>query len=123
MSNQDAIFHVDSVSVAGKPIPFQDGSATLDGVARYENKPVPAGSGRDGTIRSRIPTTVKMKLLFNSAQNPADFIGMTNVQITLRDLEAPRRALCNSCSFATMGEIGSGPVDIVFNVLEPVQWL
>jgi hypothetical protein len=31
--------------------------------------------------------------------------------------------VANKCSFASMGRVGDGAVDISFNVLEPIQWL
>lgn len=124
MAGTDSIlFRADQITVDGKPVAIEDGSAMLEGASRFENEVVASGTGDDYLKRKRVPTTFKFKLQFGSKINPEDYAQMVGVQITARDSQTQRRALMNNCAFAKMGEIGGGTVEVTFNVLSPVQWL
>ncbi|WP_198089084.1 hypothetical protein [Variovorax sp. E3] len=118
------LYHIDTITVAGAPLDFEDGTGSITGAARYENEVVPSGpKGRDYTKRKRVPTTFKCKLQFGPKTDPQSYTEIAGAQIAARDSKTGRRALMNNCSFASMGEIGTGSVDITFNVLSPIQWL
>jgi hypothetical protein len=121
----ETLFHVDVMTVSGKPIGIEDGSATIQGALGFANTTVPNSNPNapDGQRRSRVPRSIAAKIMFKPGVNVADIGAWKNVQITLRDLQSGRRVMANNCSIATLGEIGNGTVDIVFNVLEPFQWL
>ncbi len=121
----ETLFHVDVLTAAGKAVGIEDGSATIQGALGFANTTVPNSNpnAADGQRRSRVPRSIAAKILFKPGVNVADFAKMKKIQITLRDLQSGRRCMANNCSIATMGDIGSGTVDIVFNVLEPFQWL
>lgn len=123
MANESQLFHIDTIVVAGKALAFEDSTGTLTGAARFENTVVTSASGDDFTSRKRVPTTLRCKIQFGNTINPADFAKMSQEQISARDSVSGRRALMPKCSFASMGEIGGGSVDITFNVLAPIQWL
>ena len=122
-ANDNLLFHIDTIVVDGAPVAFEDGSGTISGAARFENEVVPSGSGDDFEKRKRVPTLFKCKIQFGPAVNPDSYAKMRNVQITARDGQAGRKALMAKCSLASFGEVGGGSVDIVFNVLAPIQWL
>jgi hypothetical protein len=121
----ETLFHVDVLTAAGKALGIEDGSATIQGALGFANTTVPNSNpnAADGQRRARVARSIAAKILFKPGVNVADFAKMKNIQITLRDLQSGRRCMANNCSIATMGDIGSGTVDIVFNVLEPYQWL
>lgn len=117
------LFHIDTISVSGAPLAFEDGTGSLTGAARFENETVPSATGPDYAKRKRVPTTLKCKLQFGPNSDPQSFANVAGAQIAARDSKTGRRALMNNCAFASMGEIGAGSVDITFNVLSGVQWL
>lgn len=117
------LFHIDNILIDGAPIAFEDGSGTLTGAARFENEVVPSGTGDDFSKRKRVPTTFKCKLQFGPLVDPQGYADIVGAQIAARDQKSGRRALLPNCSFASMGEIGAGSVDVTFNVLSPIQWL
>lgn len=123
MANDQSLFHVDSITVDGKPLAIEDGTAMVDGVAGYANAIVASASGPDYTKRQRVPRTLTMKVQFGPSVNPDDLKNIRNAQVVLRDLEAPRRCMAPNCSFASMGAVGGGTVDLTLNVLEPYIWL
>lgn len=122
-SADSSLFRIETIVVDGKPIAFEDGSATLSGAARFENELVPSASGNDFSKRKRVGTMLKVKLQFNNAVDPAVLAATAGVQITARDSQSGRRALMNNCMFGSLGELGVGSVDITYNVLSPIQWL
>jgi hypothetical protein len=122
MANPDSLFHVDALVVGGKPIGIVDGSCTIIGLMGYENKAVPAASGPDATMRQRVPRMIKAKVLLKPGVTLDDLTG-GKTQISARDNEGPRRVMANNCVIASIGELGSGPTDIEWNVLEPYQIL
>jgi hypothetical protein len=121
----ETLFHVDVLTADGKAIGIEDGSATIQGALGFANTTVPNSnpSAPDGQRRARVPRAISAKIMFKPGVQVSDFARMKKVQITLRDIQSGRRVMANNCSIATMGEIGSGTVDVVFNVLEPYQWL
>jgi hypothetical protein len=123
MSTENLLFHIDTLTVDGKPIAFEDGSGTIAGAARYQNEVVVSGTGSDFNKRKRVPTFFKCKIQFNNKVDPKLYVGMQGVQISARDRQSGRRALMNKCSFGDMGEVGNGTVDVTFNVLDEIQWL
>jgi hypothetical protein len=123
MTCDNSLFKVDSLTVDGVALAIEDGSATIEGVARYTNETVVSASGADFTKRKRVPTMINARIQFGPKVNPDDLAKICGAQIVLRDQHAPRRAVANKCSFASMGRVGDGAVDISFNVLEPIQWL
>jgi hypothetical protein len=48
---------------------------------------------------------------------------MSGVQIAMRDSFSSRKCLAPKCTFKSMGEIGSGTVDVEFVLLAELQWL
>ncbi len=123
MGVENLLFHIDTLSVDGVPIAFEDGSGTITGAARYQNEVVPSASGDDYNKRKRVPTFFKCKIQFSNAVDPKLYVGLQGVQISARDKQSGRRALMPKCSFGDMGEVGTGTVDVTFNVLSEIQWL
>lgn len=123
MAGEKSLFHVDELVIDGAPQSFEDGTATITGAARWENNVVPSASGDDYQSRKRVPTTVRFKLQLGGNEKVADYASMTDAQIVCRDKVNGKRAMMPRCSFASMGEIGGGSVDVTFNVLAPIQWM
>jgi hypothetical protein len=123
MSGEKNLFHVDELVIDGAPQPFEDGTATLTGAARWENTVVPSASGDDYQSRKRVATTVRFKLQLGKNEQVVDYAMLTDAQIVCRDKVSGKRALMPRCGFASMGEIGGGSVDVTFNVLAAIQWL
>lgn len=118
-----SIFKIDTIVVDGKAVAFEDGSGTISGAARYENAVVPSASGRDYSMRKRVPTLLRLRLQFGPAVSVPDLAGTSGVQITARDTGSGRRALMNDCQFGSLGDLGNGAVDVTYNVLSPIEWL
>lgn len=123
MASDSLLFHVDAAVVDGKPVAFEDGSATLSGAHRFENEVVPSANGQDFARRRRVPTSIRLRLQFNNTVDPDALAKAKDIQITLRDTQSGRRALAQKCVFGSLGEIGGGAVDITYLVLTPIQWL
>lgn len=123
MAADQLLFHVDAIVVDGKPIAFEDGSAMLTGAARFENDMVPSASGNDFAKRRRVPTTLRIRLQFNNAVDPAALAATSGVQITARDSQSGRRAMLPNCMFGSLGDLGGGAVDVTYLVLSPIEWL
>ena len=121
MANQ--LFKIDVIVVKGASLAFEDGSGTLTGAAGVQNEVVPSASGDDYTRRKRVARLFKTKIQFGEHAQPSDVTRLVNVQITARDQQSGRRVLMTNCSFADLGEIGGGAVDLSFNVLSEPQWL
>lgn len=123
MAGEKSLFHIDEFVIDGDPQPFEDGTATITGAARWENTVVPSGQGDDYQSRKRVPCTAKFKLQLGGAEQIVNYATITDAQIACRDKVNGKRALMPRCSFASMGEVGAGSVDVTFNVLAPIQWL
>ncbi|HEX7866537.1 MAG TPA: hypothetical protein VF555_16395 [Variovorax sp.] len=118
------LFRIDTITIAGVAVAFEDGTGTISGAARFENEAKPSGgNGTDFTSRKRVPTAFQCKLQFGPNTDPLSYASIRGAQIAARDMVSGRRALMNNCSFASMGTIGEGSVELKFNVLSPIQWL
>ncbi len=123
MAGETLLFKIDALVADGVAMPIADGSGSIVGAAGFENEVVPSASGDDYNRRRRIPRQLRASIQFGPTVNPEALANMIDIQITARDTSSGRRALMTRCTFASLGEIGGGPVDIVFNVLSPIQWL
>lgn len=125
MAGTDSLlFKIDAIVVAGVPVAFEDGSGSLVGVAAFSNTVVPSANGDDYESRKRVTRQLKARLQFAAATDADALTKIRGAQITARDTASGKRALLNNCSFADMGDVGSGGgVDVTFNILAPVQWL
>lgn len=123
MATDNLLYHVDSMSVDGAPIAIEDGTGRIIGATGSENEVVASGSGDDFVKRKRIARQIKAKIQFGAKTSPDSFSSPGTVQIALTDKQSGRRCLATKCSFASMGEIGDGSVDVTYNVLAPLQWL
>lgn len=123
MAGENQLFKIDTVIVDGKALAIEDGSATISGVAGFENETKVSASGDDFVLRKRVPRVMKAKLQFGPAVNPADFAKMSGIQIRLQDGFSGRKCLATNCVFKSLGEVGAGSADIEFNLLSDLQWL
>lgn len=123
MSADSMLFHVDNIVVDGRPISFEDGSASLSGAAGYENEVVPSAQGRDFARRRRVPRQLRLRLQFGNDVDPDALARANGVQIAIRDTKSGRRALLNDCVFGSLGDLGAGSVDLTYHVMSPIQWL
>lgn len=123
MAADNSLFHPDNIVADGKPVAFEDGSATLSGAAGFENEVVPSAQGPDFSRRRRVPRQLRLRLQFGNTVDPVALSKARGVQVTLRDSQSGRRCICNNCEFASMGDVGAGPVDLVYNLMEAPQWV
>lgn len=117
------LYRVETLVVDGTPVPLEDGTCTLTGMAGFENGVVPSSKGDDYVLRKRVPRGVSCKLQFTGEVPPTQWAALSGVQITARAQQGGRRVLLTNCSFAALGAIGQGTVDISFHVLAEPQWL
>lgn len=117
------LFHIDTIVIDGQAVAFEDGSAMLTGLHRYEHTSVVTASGDDFARRNRVPTTLRFRLQFTGEQDPQALATKGDVQITARDTQANRRVTLPKCRLGTMGDIGGGGVDVTYLVLQAPQWL
>ena len=123
MAGEQTLFKIEAIVADGAPIAFEDGSGVLTGAAGFENEAVLSAQGDDFSRRKRIARMLKARVAFSPNTDPADFSSMSEVQITARDQQSGRRALMTKCTFASLGDIGGGTVDVTWLVLSPIQWL
>lgn len=123
MAAKNQLFQVDDIIVDGVAIAFESGTAELEGIAGYEHEVVPSATGDDYTKYKRVARTVKAKIQFGPTTTPEMFSGISEAQISLRQRATGRRAIAAKCSFAKMGTVGAGSVEVTFNMLSPLQWL
>ncbi|MCG5260380.1 hypothetical protein EM868_00235 [Cupriavidus gilardii] len=123
MACESELYRVDSFTVDGEEWPIEDGSATIEGAAGFEREAALSASGPDFTTRKRVPRIIKAKLQFNGSKTPDQVSAVCEAQIVMTNLHTGRRCRAGKCSFRSMGEIGTGPVDIEFVALTPLQWL
>lgn len=121
MANE--LLHFDQVMAKGVALPTVDGSVVGSGFAGYENTAVPSSLGDDYSKRARIPRSLRMQVQFGPTMSPDDLRSIRDEQISARDSQSGRRCLMTRCSFASMGDVGAGPVDVTFLVLSEPQWL
>lgn len=123
MGTQNQLFKIDTLLVDGVALPFEDGSAEIEGAAGFTNDVKVSASGDDYVLRKRVPRYMMAKLQYNGSTNVASYSGLTGVQIAMRDTFSGRKALANNCTFVEIGKIGAGTVDVKFAVLTDIQWL
>jgi len=123
MACDSELYKIDSIRIDGIDIPFEDGSATIEGAAGFQSEVVASASGPDFTRRTRVARIIRCKLQFGPATTPEQFSGVCGAQIVLTNLHTGRRVRAGKCNFGSMGDIGSGSVDLTFNCLTPLQWL
>ena len=123
MSTNNHLFNIDAIVVDGVALAFEGGTGEIEGAGRWENEVVPCATGDDYVKRKRVATTLKAKIQFGKTSTPDAFSGLSEVQISARDIKTGRRCLMPKCTFGSMGAIGQGSVDITFNVLAAPQWL
>ena len=117
------LLHFDQVVARGIGLNTVDGSVVGSGFAGYENTAVPSSMGDDFSKRARVPRSLRMQVQFGPDMSPDDLRSIRDEQITARDSQSGRRVLMNRCTFASMGDLGAGPVDVTFLVLSEPQWL
>jgi hypothetical protein len=109
----DKIYQVDELVVDGIKLKIDDASATVSGLAGYENEPiVTAGSDNDAYKRKKVARIIKVKLTLQDLKQVEDLAGMNNSQISLRDTQSGQRVLFTNASFMKMGDVGQGSVDL-----------
>ncbi|VVD68286.1 MULTISPECIES: hypothetical protein [Pandoraea] len=123
MACDSELFRVDSFTVDGEEWAIEDGSATIEGAAGFEREAALAANGPDFTTRKRVARVIKAKLLFTGSRNPDTISQICEAQIVMTNLHTGRRVRAGKCSFMSMGEVGTGAVDIQFAVLTALQWL
>jgi hypothetical protein len=121
--SENSLFKVDSITINGVGLAFEDGSARINGVAGYTSSVVASGSGPDFQSHQRVPRTIELNMQFGRAVNPDDLAKIDGARVVLKDTRAPRRCLATNCSFGSMGPVGGGTVQLTLNVLDPFQWL
>ena len=117
------MFKVTSMTQGGKALRIVDGSATVDGAAGWKSDVSLAASGPDAEVFSRVPRTINAEIQFTEDVTVDDIRTIRKARIVLTDINGPRKMICPSCSFASMGTLGRGPVPVVFNILEEPIWL
>lgn len=123
MAGENQLFKIDVLMVDAKALAFEDATATVSGVAGFENDTKLSASGDDYVLRKRIERVLTAKIQFGTTVNPADFAKMSGVQITMRDSFSGRKCLANNCVFKSFGEVGAGSAELKFNLLSDLQWL
>lgn len=121
--SEQSLFNVDSLTVDGQALAIVSSSARISGVMGYASQSVPSATGPDFEQHSRVPRSITAQIQFGRSVNPDDLRKIKGARIVLKDTQGPRRCLAPNCSVASLGDVGGGPVDITFNVLEPYQWL
>jgi hypothetical protein len=118
------LFKIDTLVLDGVALPIEDGTGVLSGAAGWENTVVPSASGDDFNSRKRVPRLMKARLQFGPGFDADALANANGVQLAVRDSYSGRKAILHNCSFGSMGDVGGGgPVDVVFNVLSPVEWV
>jgi hypothetical protein len=118
-----SLFHVDVIVVDGQALAFEDSSGMISGAAGFENEAKLSASGPDYTLRKRVARVLKAKLQYTGAVTPDQFAAMKDVQIALRDTVSGRKCVADGASFKSLGDVGSGVVDVEFNLLQALKWL
>jgi hypothetical protein len=116
-----SLFRGDSITINGQAIAVMDGSIMIKGLAGYTSKSVPSASGPDFSQHERIPREITFKVLFGPKSQAEDFTKLDDARVVVKDSKGPRRVLATRVSFGSMGDLGSGPVDVSLNVGDPYQ--
>jgi len=123
MAGENQLFHIDVIIVDGQAIAFEDSTASLSGAAGFKNDAKVSASGDDFVYRSRVPRMLKAKLQWSSTSDPKSYANMSNVQISMRDSFTGRKVMAPKATFAELGDLGAGTVDITFILNAELQWL
>lgn len=114
-SCDDAIYKVDTLTVNGVAIEIEDSSATVSGLAGFENEAVvAAGNGKDGIKRKKVPCIIKAKSLLKRLSQVTDLSTTCQATIVLKDGHTQQRIQFSSAAFGKMGDVGNGSADIEF---------
>jgi hypothetical protein len=116
-----SLFRGDSITINGQAIPVVDGSIVIKGLAGYTSTSVPSASGPDFNQHARIPREISFKVQFGPKAKVEDFTGIDDARAVVKDSKGPRRVLATHVSFGSMGDLGSGPVDVTLLVGDPYQ--
>lgn len=123
MAAKNQLFQIDDIVIDGVAVAFESGTGELEGAAGFENEVVPSATGDDYTKSKRVARTLKAKIQYGPTSTPDSFANITEAQISLRHIKTARRALLPKCSFAKMGTVGTGSVEVTFNILSAPQWI
>lgn len=116
-----SLFRGDSITINGQAIAVVDGSIVISGLAGYTSTSIPSGSGPDYNQHARIPRQIMFKVQWGPKAAVDDFANIDEARVVVKDSKGPRRVLATRVSFASMGELGNGPVDVTLNVGDPYQ--
>lgn len=117
------LFKIDTIVADGKTLAFEDSTGVLEGAAGFEGEVKVSASGPDYISRKRVARTLKANLQWSSTSNPRDFVGMKDIQITMRDSVSGRKVIADGASFVGLGQIGAGAVEVTFGLLKELKWL
>ena len=108
----NSVFHIDELVVDGIPIKIEESSATVSGLAGFENEiVVTAGDDDDAVSRKKVARIIKAKAVIN---DPAVIEGWSmycNASLTLRDTHSGKRIHFSKASFMKLGDVGGKSVD------------
>lgn len=124
MACENALWHVDALTIDGVALAIGDSSAVIEGLAGFENEAKPAaGAGETKTMRKKIATIIKAKLQMMDPAQTESLSQACSAQIVLRDAKLEKRVMFTKCSFAKMGEVGKDEVDIEWIANTPAVYL
>ena len=110
---EHSLFHVDELIVDGIKIAIEESSATVSGLAGFENEVVvTAGNDMDALKRKKVPRVIKAKLVLKDLKQ-IEALSMTcSAQVSLRDMHSGQRILFTTASFMKIGDVGAGSMDL-----------
>jgi hypothetical protein len=110
---ENSLFHVDELIVDGIKIAIEESSATVSGLAGYENEVVvTAGNDMDALKRKKVARVIKAKLVLKDLKQIKDIAMTCSAQVSLRDTHSGQRILFTTASFMKIGDVGGGAVDL-----------
>jgi hypothetical protein len=110
---ENSVFHVDDFIVDGIKIKIEESSATVSGLAGYENEViVTAGNDTDAIKRKKVARIIKAKLVLGDLKQIKDIAMTCSAQVSLRDTHSGQRILFTTASFMKIGDVGGGAVDL-----------
>jgi hypothetical protein len=110
---ENSTFHVDELIVDGIKIAIEESSATVSGLAGYENEViVTAGNDMDALKRKKVARIIKAKLVLKDLKQIKDIAMTCSAQVSLRDVHSGQRILFTTASFLKIGDVGAGSVDL-----------
>ena len=119
----NSLFHVDVLAIDGVPIAIEESSATITGLAGYENEVSVSATGPDAVKRKKVGRMIKAKLQLKNLKDIKLLSETCSAQITLRDTHSGQRVMFAQAAFAKLGDVGQGSVDIEFIGVSPPQYL